>query len=137
MALKFDANADARFAEAVRAVAAMAPPADPDNLSGMAVDFDHYLWRCPSIRHVDVTAGEDPARLLTAHCQAEQAASPERVAAEIEQAWLQDLRYADWETHFLRVTSTSVRLAVATMIDKAGYYITGSIIVGWTEPTVP
>jgi hypothetical protein len=48
------------FIEAVRAVASTAPPADPDNLSGMSIDFDNYLWRCPSIRKVAVSSSSDP-----------------------------------------------------------------------------
>ncbi|GIF53339.1 hypothetical protein Afe04nite_78780 [Asanoa ferruginea] len=71
------------FAEAVRAVAALAPPADRDNLSGMSIDFDYYLGRCPSIREVTVTTGPDPARQITAVCVAEPAASPARVARDI------------------------------------------------------
>jgi hypothetical protein len=63
------------------------------------------------------------------------AASPQRVAAEIKQAWLRDLRYTYWETHALRVTPTSLQLDVATMISEGDYYITGSINVGWAEPT--
>jgi hypothetical protein len=138
--LKFD-EADgaptAAFVEAVRVVAAAAPPADPDNLSGMAIDFDHYLWRCPSIRQVMVSTGRDPGRQLTARCLADRAASPQRVADEIKHAWLRDLRYSYWETHSLRSTPTSVELDVATMISEGGYYITGSIIVEWAEPTAP
>ena len=127
----------AAFVEAVRVVAAAAPPADPDNLSGMAIDFDHYLWRCPSIQQVAVSTSSEPGRQLTARCLADPAASPQRVAAEIKQAWLRDLRYSYWETHSLRSTPTSVELDVATMIGEGGYYITGSIIVGWAEPTAP
>lgn len=129
-----DSAQAAAFVDAVRSIAAAAPPADPDNLSGMAIDFDHYLWRCPSIRRVTVSTSADPNRQLTAHCLAEQAASPQQVATEIEQIWLRDLRYAYWETHALRVAATSVRLDVATMISEADYYITGSIIVSWAEP---
>lgn len=127
----------AAFVEAVRVVAAAAPPADPDNLSGMAIDFDHYLSRCPSIQQVAVSTSSEPGRQLTARCLADPAASPQRVAAEIKQAWLRDLRYSYWETHSLRSTPTSVELDVATMIGEGGYYITGSIIVGWAEPTAP
>jgi hypothetical protein len=129
-----DGAKSAEFIDAVRAVAAAAPPADPDNLSGMATDFDHYLWRCPSIRTVTVSTDPDPARQLTARCLAEPAASPNRVAGEIKEVWLQDLRYSYWEAHSLQLTPTSVRLDVITKIDENGYYITGSIIVGWAEP---
>jgi hypothetical protein len=122
-----------KFIEAVRAVASTAPPADPDNLSGMSIDFDHYLWRCPSIRKVAVSSSSDPARQLTARCLAERAASPRRVAEEITQAWLRDLRYSCWEAHSLRITPTEVELHAATQIDKGGYFITAVIIVEWTE----
>jgi hypothetical protein len=94
----------------------------------MAIDFDHYLWRCPSIREVMVSSSPDPARQLTARCLLEQASSPRRVAAEIEEVWLRDLRYQHWEAHLLRVTPTSVDLDVATQISEDGYYVTGSII---------
>lgn len=127
----------AAFVEAVRGVAAAGRPADPDNLSGMAIDFDAYLWRCPSIRQVNVSTSTEPARQLTARCLADPAASPQRVAGEIKQAWLRDLRYNYWEVHALRSTPTSVVLDVATMIGEGDYYITGSIIVEWAAPTAP
>jgi len=122
----------AAFIAAVRAVAAVAPPADPHNLSGMSLDFDHYLWRCPAILEVAVRSSPDPARQLTARCRADPAASPQRVATEIEQAWLRDLRYRHWEAHLLRVTPTSVQLDVATQVDEGGYYVTGLITARWS-----
>lgn len=120
------------FAEAVRAVAAVATPADPDNLSGMAIDFDHYLAQCPSIREVTVTTAPDRAPQITAACLAEPATSPVRIAQEVEQIWLRDLRYRHWEVHRLRTTPTSVELEVATRVDEDGYYITGLIMVQWS-----
>jgi hypothetical protein len=128
--LEFD-EPNAGFADAVRAVAAVAPPADPDNLSGMAMDFDHYLWRCSSIRTVTVSSGPDPVRQLTARCLAERSASPHLVAHEITEAWLRDLRYSYWEAHSLRIAPTSVHLDVATRIDGDGYFIAGTIVVEW------
>ncbi|MEV1319990.1 CPCC family cysteine-rich protein [Micromonospora arborensis] len=119
------------FAEAVRAVASVATPADPDNLSGMSIEFDHYLFQCPSIREATVTTGPDPAQQITAVCIAEPAASPMRVAQEIEQTWLRDLRYRHWEAHRLHTTATTVELDVATRVDEDGYYITGLIVVRW------
>lgn len=133
--LAFGGEDDTRvteFIDAVRAVAAAAPPADPENLSGMAIDFDHYLRRCPSIRQVTVSSSPDPARQLTAHCLAEQAASPHHVAAEIEEVWLRDLRYQHWEAHLLQITPTSVELHAATMTNNDGCYITASIITRWS-----
>lgn len=97
----------------------------------MSIDFDHYLRRCPSICEVVVSSGPAPVRQLTARCLAEPAASPGRVAVEIEAVWLDDLRYRYWEAHVLRATATSVELDVATQISADGYYITGLIIVTW------
>ena len=125
------------FAEAVRAVASVAAPADPDNLSGMSIDFDYYLGQCASIREVTVTTGPAPARQITAVCLAEPAASPTRVAQEIEQAWLRDLRYRHWEVHRLRTTATQVELDVVTRVDEDGYYITALITVRWSPTTPP
>ncbi|WP_410816711.1 CPCC family cysteine-rich protein [Micromonospora sp. 050-3] len=135
-ALTYGDDADSRvteFVAAVRAVADATPPADPDNLSGMEVDFDHYLWRCRSIRQVTVSSSADPARQLTAHCLAEQAASPQQVAAELEEVWMRDLRYQDWDAHLLQVTPTSVDLHVATRNSQGGYYITASIFTRWSD----
>ncbi|MGI5522484.1 CPCC family cysteine-rich protein [Micromonospora sp. CA-259024] len=120
------------FSEAVRAVAAVAVPADPDNLSGMAIDFDHYLARCPSIREVTVTTATNWDQQITAVCIAEPATSPARVAQQVEQTWLRDLRYGHWEVHRLRTTAVSVELDVATRVDEDGYYITGLIVVRWS-----
>ncbi|RAO38309.1 hypothetical protein ONO23_01060 [Micromonospora noduli] len=138
-ALTYGDGGDSRvteFVAAVRAAADATPPADPDNLSGMAIDFDHYLWRCRSIRQVTVSSSADPARQLTAHCLAEQAASPHQVAAELEEVWLRDLRYQHWEAHLLQITPTSVGLHVATMNSQGGYYITASIITRWSGSAI-
>jgi hypothetical protein len=121
----------------VRAVAAVAPPADGDNLSGMVIDFDHYLWRCPSIEEVIVTSSGDPSCQLTARCRAAAGASLERVAADIEQVWLSDLRYGYWEAHLLRTTAVSVELDVVTRISAGGYYITGRVIAAWAAGRHP
>lgn len=128
----------AAFHEAMRTVAAQVPPAEADNLSGMAMDFDHYLWIRPSIREVTVSSSPDPARQLTARCLAEPAASPQRVAAEIREAWLRHLRYRYWEAHLLRFTATSVELEVVTRSSadgETGYYITALIVVTWAPST--
>ena len=127
-----DSMPASEFIAAVQAVAGTAPPADPDNLSGMSIDFDHYLGRCPSIRKVAISSSPDPARQLTARCLAERAASPGRVADEITRAWLRDLRYSYWEAHSVRTTATSVELHVATQPGKRDYFITATIIVEWT-----
>lgn len=121
----------AAFAGAVRDAAALVPPADPDNLSGMAVDFDAYLYRRPAVREVRVRTTGDPGRQLVADCVADPAASPRAVATQIEEAWLTDLRYEHWEAHLLRITATSVRLDVVTRPDDVSYYITGQIVVRW------
>ncbi|WP_239145206.1 CPCC family cysteine-rich protein [Actinoplanes couchii] len=118
------------FAEAVRAVAAF-PPATADNLQGMAVDFDHYLWECPSIRDVVVVSGPDPDRQLTAHCRAESASAPHRVAADVEQVWTRDLRYVHWEAHRVRLEPASVILDAVTVSSENGYRITATIVVTW------
>ncbi|RQX16299.1 hypothetical protein DDE19_16010 [Micromonospora ureilytica] len=140
-ALTYGDDGDSRvteFVAAVRAVADATPPADPDNLSGMEIDFDHYLWRCRSIRQVTVSSSADPARQLTAYCLAEQAAPPHQVAAELEDVWLRDLRYQDWDAHLLKVTPTSVDLHVVTVNSQGGYYITASIITRWSgDPDAP
>jgi len=82
-------------------------------------------------------SSSDPARQLTARCLAERAASPHRVAAEIKEAWLRDLRYSYWEAHLLRVNPASVELDVATRIGEDGYFITGTIIVTWSDSADP
>jgi hypothetical protein len=111
----------AGFAGAVLDMAATVPQADPDNLSGMEVDFDHHLRRSPSIRNVTVTRGPDPTRQLTALCVAEPAASPQRIANEIKEVWLHDLQYQYREAHLLRTTATTVEMDVATQSGKGGY----------------
>jgi hypothetical protein len=80
--------APAAFGEAVRKATATNPPADPHNLAGMEVDFDHYLRRSSSIEQVTVTTCPDPARQLIAPCLASPSASSQRVAVEVEGVWL-------------------------------------------------
>jgi hypothetical protein len=119
------------FHEQVRLIAAGAPPADSDNLSGMSLDFQVYLGMCPSIREVTVAGGSDPARQLTARCLAEPAASPHRVGTELRDVWLRKLRYRHREANLLRSTPATVELDVATKISPTGYFITGLIVVSW------
>ncbi|TQJ23627.1 hypothetical protein FBZ33_3933 [Micromonospora sp. A202] len=52
-----------------------------------------------------------------------------RVAGEVKETWLRDLRYRHWEVHRLRTTATTVELHVATRVDQISYYITGLIVV--------
>ena len=129
-----DGDGDARaaaFAEAVREAAEAAPPADPDNLSGMSIDFDHYLWSCPAVREVRVTSGADPARQLTAVCTADPAASPGAVGEQLVHVWTTALQYGFWEAHLLRIMPGSVVLDVVTRPDPDSYYITGRIVARW------
>ncbi|MFF0123772.1 hypothetical protein ACFYP7_31325 [Micromonospora arida] len=56
--LAVGAEGDPRVTEltdATRAVAAAAPPAAPEDLSGIAMDFEHHLRHCPSIRQVNLS----------------------------------------------------------------------------------
>lgn len=122
---------DAAFADAVRAATTGLRPADGNNLAGMSMDFDAYLWRCPSIREVAVTSGPNPARQVVARCVAHPWAAPAVVADELLRAWLDDLRYQHWEAHLLRHTPVSVRLDVATKPSEAGYVVTGLIVAVW------
>ncbi len=123
----------AAFHEAVRTVAAVVPAAEPDNLAGMAMDFDHYLWSNPTIRTVTVTSSPRTDPQLTARCVADRSSSPQRVAAELREVWLRSLRYRHWEAHLIRFTPTSVQLDVVTRSsgDAGGYYITGLIVASW------
>ncbi|MFV2095748.1 barstar family protein [Micromonospora sp. LOL_014] len=60
-----------------------------------------------------------------------------RVALEVEQIWLSDLRYSYWEVHRLEILATYVNLEVATQIDEDGYYISGLIAVRWLPARNP
>jgi hypothetical protein len=103
----------------------------PDDLSGMAIDFDHYLGRLPSIRRVTVSSSPDPARQLTARCVARRSASARQIAREITKAWRRDLRYRYAEAHELRLTREAVELEVVTRIGPGDYVITGLVVVTW------
>ncbi|GIG63575.1 hypothetical protein Lfu02_79470 [Longispora fulva] len=128
-----DTSQALQFAEAVRQMTSAVSPADRDNLSGMAMDFDCYLWHCPTLDTVTVTVttSSDPARQITAACTAHRSASPALVAQDLRNVWLNYLRYQYREAHLLRQTATTVELDCITQASEDTYYITGLITVRW------
>lgn len=122
------------FEEALNQIMASAMPSDELNLSGMSIDFDCYLeMRCPTLATITITTQHDRPGHLVADCVAHPTAEPSVVAAEIQKAWLTDLRYGYREAHRLRQTPTTVVLNFATQTsdDGTGIYVVGSIVVRW------
>lgn len=103
-------------------------PSAGDDLDGMAIDFDAYLWHSPLIKEVSVRRTGDTNNLITATCQAVPGCSMVELAAELERVWLRDLRYSSFEAHVIAAGERGVHLDAVTQIAPGGFYVTASIL---------
>ncbi|WP_433433105.1 hypothetical protein [Nonomuraea sp. CA-141351] len=103
-------------------------PSAGDDLDGMAIDFDAYLWRSRLIKEVSVRRTGDTNNLITATCQTVPGCSMVELAAELERVWLLDLRYSYFEAHMITAGEWGVHLDTVTQIAPDGFYVTASIV---------
>ncbi|MEU4572178.1 hypothetical protein [Nonomuraea sp. NPDC023979] len=124
----------AEFAAVKQSVMSESFPSAGDDLGGMVMDFDAYLWQSPLINEVSVRRTGDRSSLIAATCQAVPGCSTAELAAELERVWLGDLRYSHFEAHVITADERKVRLDGVTQIAPDGFYVTASIIAETAQP---
>nr|WP_062338042.1 hypothetical protein [Herbidospora sakaeratensis] len=103
-------------------------PSSGDDLAGMAIDFDAYLWRSPLLDEVSVRRTGDPGNLIAATCRSVPGCSIADLADELRQIWSRDLRYSYFEAHVITTGERTVRLDAVTQIAPDDFYVTASIV---------
>ncbi|GHJ43805.1 hypothetical protein Cs7R123_11470 [Catellatospora sp. TT07R-123] len=119
------------FEQDKRRLMAAGTPSDGDNLTGMSMDFDAYLFMSELFAHVEVRRTGDPDCLLVATCTAAPGATPTSVAEGLVDVWLRHLQYHHRSAHRLRQDAQKVYLDVVTLMSAGGIYVTGLIEAGW------
>ncbi|OPG11923.1 hypothetical protein [Microbispora sp. GKU 823] len=122
------------FAAAKQRVMSESLPSDGNDLDGMALDFDAYLWHSPLISQVVVRLTGDTSHLITAECQATPRCSVTEIAEELERIWLRDLRYRYFEAHTVATNERGVRLDAVTQIAEGGFFVTAAVVADTVQP---
>ncbi|MEV4248756.1 hypothetical protein AB0J63_35740 [Streptosporangium canum] len=116
------------FLAAKRRLMREASPSSGDDLDGMSMDFDAYLWHSPVVREVKVRHTGDTNSLIVATCVPVGGRSEAEIGAGLEQVWLQDLRYRYFEAHMVTLAEGRVQLDVITQIALNDFYVTATIV---------
>jgi hypothetical protein len=124
-------NQPMTFETARRQIMESGEPSSGDDLLGMQMDFDVYLFECPGLATVKVTKTGSPDALLEARCVAHRGASADAIEEQIVHAWREDLCYGYREAHQVRRRNDTVQLDFVTQICDRGLYVTGAITVRW------
>ncbi|WP_406312887.1 hypothetical protein OHA77_30760 [Streptosporangium sp. NBC_01639] len=103
-------------------------PSSGDDLDGMSMDFDAYLWHSPVVREVKVRHTGDTNSLIVATCVPVCGHSEAEIGAGLEQVWLQDLSYRYFEAHMVTLAEGRVQLDVITQIALNDFYVTATIM---------
>jgi hypothetical protein len=77
---------------------------------------------------VEVGHTEDPDRLVIALCRFHTFYSGEEVAAVVERAWNERLRYAFWSAHTVRAEQDHVELEAASRAGVGEHYLTVHLV---------
>jgi hypothetical protein len=105
------------------------PPSAGDDLAGMEIDFNAYLYGLEELEDANALRTDDPARLIVATATATAAASADKVATALEDVWLANLRYHYREGHVIRSGTGAVRMTAITQIAPDGFYVTAEVTV--------
>jgi hypothetical protein len=132
-----DTEADrARFAGDKQLVMSSSVPSGGENLLGMQIDFDAYLEEAAIFDgDISVRSTEDALCLLRVEGRAKPGLPPDVVAAKVEWAWLEHLRYRFFESHTVRLSGSTVILEFVTQIGASDFYVTGKIEVATSAST--
>jgi hypothetical protein len=126
-----DPEADqARFARDRQLVMSSSVPSSGENLLGMQIDFDAYLEEAAIFDgDFSVRSTEDASCLLRGEGRAKPGFPPDVVAAKLEWAWLEHLRYKFFESHTVRLSGSTVIVEFVTQISASGFYVRGKVEV--------
>ena len=124
-------NQPMTFETARRQIMESGEPSSGDDLLGMQMDFDVYLFRFPGLATVEVMKTGSPDALLEARCVAHRDASADAIEEQLVHAWREDLCYGYREAHQVRRRNDTVQLDFVTQNRDRGLYVTGAITVRW------
>ncbi len=122
-------DSETAFMAACAALTAGATPSAGNDLLGMSMDFDVYLFESELLSDVLVASTGDPENLLDVTAIARPGVSDDQVEAELVRAWMDDLRYGFAEAHVVTREPVGVRMRAITKIAPHGFYVTATVTV--------
>jgi hypothetical protein len=105
------------------------PASSGDDLLGMEMDFEIGLGRVEGLHDLQVRRTEDAERLIIATAEVLPGFSMKRIAAEIEDAWTNNLSYRFKAAHSVRRSSDGFKFEAVTQIDPRGFFVTAEVTV--------
>ena len=97
-----------------------------DNLRGFEIDIEAFLDESDVLSDAWVTSGEDEDCMITATCNYSDISSEKEIASELEEIWLEYLRYSEFEKHAFEISSGKVTLYFCTKSGPLG--VSGKIV---------
>ena len=97
-----------------------------DNLLGFEIDMEHYLEDSDLFKSVSINRSTSSACMLQAICIIKPDIDIEFIKKRIENIWLNDLRYSQFEDHEVFVDEKSIKLNFVTIASGLG--IIGEIV---------
>jgi hypothetical protein len=125
-------DSEAKFAADRTALMDGAEPSSGDNLLGMQMDFDAYLFMSEALDNVQVASTGDPENLLDVTAIARPGVGDDEIAEALVLVWTQDLRYGYAESHVITQGLEGVILRAVTKIGPKGFYVTATVSVART-----
>jgi hypothetical protein len=105
------------------------------NLSGIEMDFYAYLGGRDAIDEssLKVRRTGRAEALLAVDCAAASGVSVQEASRAVRAAWVEDLRYAEFEAHHLALTENVAVLRFVTQMGPGGLYVTGEVRIRASE----
>jgi hypothetical protein len=101
-----------------------------DDLLGFLIDLEYYLEDIEGVSNVVTKSTDDENNLLVASFTYGTQFSEDDIAKRIEQTWLEDLRYQEFEIHEAVVSHRKVVFHFCTVSSPIG--VTGKIVANGT-----
>ncbi len=96
-----------------------------DNLLGFEIDIESYLEMSETFKGIRVSRTGDTNCLIVAKCKYASTTTPDEVAKELEEIWMDSLRYQEFEKHVCKIQERTVVFYFCTTSDHLG--VTGKI----------
>lgn len=110
------------------AVQSNAAPASPEDLSRLAQDLRETLMSTGFFEEVEVDHTDNPDGMVIAMCKFPAQMNQSQVAARLEQAWEDRLRFQFWEAHSTLVDEDQVEFQGATRTGSNGFFVTLHVV---------
>lgn len=110
------------------AVQSNASPAGPDDRTRMAQALRETLMATGFFEEVEVDHTDNLDGMVIAMCKFPAQMSQAQVAARLEQAWQDRLRFQFWEAHSTIVDDDQVEFQGATRTGSNGHFVTMHVV---------